>query len=141
MNKNLDLLNEIYTNSAVDSSTLNYILTKTENAFIRKEIINEINEYDKINTEAKNEIYNISNKTPNIIFKKISSKIDAKINITINSSIENVIKTIINKANKNIIDLTKTVNKSQFLNPKYYALARKFLKIKKMNVEKLSQFL
>ncbi len=141
MEKDLELLNEIYSRSYVASGVLNYLLPKVDNKNMRKEIISEINEYDKINTDTKIEICNLGKKTSNPILKTFSEKIGAKINLSLNLSAQHVAKIIIKETNSNILELTETMNKSKFSNPQCYDLGRRLLRSEKKNVENMSEFL
>lgn len=141
MNKDLQLLNEIYTDSAINSISLNYILTKAENEIIRKQIIQKINEYDIINTNAKNEIFNLGEKAPNILIKKILIKIENKISTSLNSNLENIGKIIVDQTSKKIIELRKIINKSSEATPKCYDIGRSLLKLHINTVETFSNYL
>lgn len=141
MEKDLELLNKIYEASYIESGILNYMLPSVQNASIRKEIIREINEYDKINTDIKSEICNLGKKPSKPILREVSSKIGTKINLSLNSNVSNIAKMIIKETNENILELTQIMNKSQLSTPKCYDLGRRLLKEERKNVESISQFL
>ncbi len=141
MEKDLELLNKIYTSTDISSKRLNCILADVKNTNLRKAIISQINEFDKINSDAKSEISNLGHKPKSTFFPSVTAKIEAKINTCIDSSDSHVAEIIINSANTDVVDITKTINKNQNSSPSCYSLGKKLIKKEEENIEMFKTFL
>ena len=141
MEKDLELLKEIYTCTNSNSTTLNYLLPCVQNSSLRRAIITQINENDKINSDTKSEISNMGEKAPKNTFTVITAKVSTKINTAVDKSDSHIAELIINESNKGIIDITKKINSNQTAAPTCYNLARRYLKNEKDNIEIIKTYL
>lgn len=141
MEKDLELLNKVFKATEIGSKGLNVILPKVVNKGFRKAIINQISEYDKINSLAKSEISNLGKKAPKNTLQSLTNEIGIKLNTSLDSSDSHVAKIIINGSNSDIISITETLNKSTDSTPKCYNIGRALVKNEKENIEIMKNFL
>ena len=136
MEKDLKLLQKVYTGTNIGSVSLNAMLPGVKSPSMRRAIITQINEYDKINSDAKSEISNLGKKPQKPVWASACASMEAKTNVKIN-----VAEVIIKGSNMGIINITKEINKSHFCKPSTYNLARRLLKTEEQNVERLKEYL
>ena len=141
MNKDLKLLTKIYEGTHIGSKSLNAILPKIESPILRRAIISQICEYDKINSDAKSQISSMGEKTSAPAFSSLMAITEAKINTTINPSSSHIAEMVIKGSNMGIISITKELNKSNQCQPNAYNLGRKLVKTEEDNIEKIKSFL
>lgn len=141
MEKDLELLNKIYTKTELSSKRLNCILSETKNSSMRKAIISQINEFDKINSDAKSEIANLGHKPKSTLIESVGAKIEAKINMSVNPSDSHIAEIIIKSASSDVVDITKSINTNQNVSPNSYSLGRKLIKKQEENIETFKTFL
>ena len=128
MEQDFNLLSRIYSDTSSLSKTMNCILPKVINPNIRKVLIGQINECDKINSDAKCAISNLGKKIKNNPFLNLSAAMNSKVNTIANTSDSAVAEFIIKEVNADIIDITKTINASQNSSPESYELGRKLIR-------------
>ncbi len=141
MEKDLKLLQKVYTGTNIGSVSLNAMLPGVKSPSMRRAIITQINEYDKINSDAKSEISNLGKKPQKPVWASACASMEAKTNVKINDSASHVAEVIIKGSNMGIINITKEINKSHFCKPSTYNLARRLLKTEEQNVERLKEYL
>lgn len=141
MKKELDLLTKIYTGTHIGSKSLNSMLPSVKNTSLRRAIITQINEYDKINSDAKCQIANLGQKAQKPFFAAASASVEAKMNAKINPSASHIAEVIIKGSNMGIINITKQLNQSSLCKPSAYNLGRKLLKTEEENVSRIKSFL
>lgn len=141
MNKNEDLLNKIYMGTHIGSKSLNAMLPKVENNTLRRAIITQINEYDKINSDAKYQISNLGKKAKKVVWASMMASAEAKINTAVDDSSSHIAEVIIKGSNMGIISITKELNRSTLCDPAIYNLGRKLLKTEEDNITRIKDFL
>lgn len=141
MNKELDLLNKIYAGTKIGSSSLNALLPNVSNISLRKAIIEQINDYDAINTEAKMHIFSLGEKPRSNRMTVMSARAEAKLNSTVNSSPSHIAETVIKGSGMGIISITKELNRSNGCSPTAYNIGRKLLKAEEENISRIKMFL
>jgi len=141
METEIELLKKIYTCTDTSSKTLNCILTKVTNPTLRKAIITQINNYDKINSDAKSEISNLGHTAPKNVLPSLTAKLGAKINSSVNKTDSGIAEIIIKESGSDIINITKAINKNQTVAPACYNLGRKLIQNEEENIERIKVFL
>ena len=141
MEQEFELLKRIYTDTESFSKTMNCVLPKVRNPSMRKIIIGQINECDKINSDAKCEISNLGRKVKSNIIANLTATVNSKINTIANTSDSVIAEFIIKEANANIINMTKAINTSQNSSPKCYDLGRKLIKKDEECISNIKTFL
>ena len=124
MDKDYQLLNKIYQGTHIGSRSLNAMLPSIKNKSLRKAVLTQINEYDKINSSAKERISSSGKKAKKPTVASISAVLESKINASANSSLSHMAEVIINGSNMGIINITKELNRSQNCCPGVYDLGR-----------------
>ena len=141
MEKDIQLLEKIYSGTHIGSRSLNTILPRVENESLRKCIIKQMNEYDKINSEAKSQINSMGVKVKKDSLAVLGAVIESKINTAINPSSSHVAEMIVKGSNMGVLNLTKEMNRSLFSSPEVYSLGRKLLDTEEQNLSRMKQFL
>ncbi len=141
MEKDYQLLSKIYSGTHIGSKSLNAMLPGIKNNSLRKAVITQIGEYDKINSDAKCQISNLGKKAQTPIFTSMSASMEAKMNVAMNSSTSHLAEVIIKGSNMGIISITKELNNSQFCTPESYNLGRRLVKTEENNVSRIKSFL
>ena len=141
MKKDLQLLTKIYEGTHIGSKSLNAILPKIETPALRRAIISQINEYDKINSNAKSQISDMGEKSSAPTLSSLMAVAEAKVNTAINPSSSHIAEMVIKGSNMGIINITKELNKSKPCQPSVYNLGRKLVKTEEENIEKIKSFL
>lgn len=141
MKKDIVLLNKIYKGTHIGSKSLNSILPDISNVSLRRAVITQINEYDKINSDAKFLISSLGETPKKPTLTAISASVEAKMSIAANPSPSHIAETIIKGSNMGIINITKELNKSSICNPSAYDLGRKLIKTEENNVSRIKSFL
>ena len=137
MKKNLNLLKDIYISTENSSNTLNHLLPKIKNQTFRKLILSQINCFDIINADLKNEISNLGEKAP---ANKVG-KFTTKINSFIYNTESEIAEYIIRDSTGKIINLTKNTNKNASITPMCYNLIKKVIKAEQENIDSIKEFL
>ncbi len=141
MNADIQLLSKIYEGTHIGSKSLNALLPSITNPPLRRAIITQINEYDKINSDAKCMISSLGKKAKKPTFSAMMASTEAKINASANSSPSHLAQVVIQGSNMGIINITKYLNRSQLCTPTVYTLGRKLVKTEEENLERLKSFL
>ena len=141
MKKDIELLNKIFKGTHIGSKSLNSMLPGIKNVSLRKAVITQINEYDKINSDARFMIASLGETPKKPTMTSISASMEAKINVASDSSPSHIAETIIKGSNMGIINITKELNKSKLCTPTVYDLGRKLVKTEENNVERIKPFL
>lgn len=141
MEKDLQLLNKIYKGTHIGSRSLNTMLCGVNNKHLRQAIITQINEYDKINTDAKFHIAALGKTPKKPTMTAMSASIEAKMNLAADPSPSHVAETIIKGSNMGIINITKELNRARLCSPSVYDLGRKLVKTEENNVARIKAFL
>lgn len=128
MSQEIKILSDVYSESEALSKMLNSVLPKVKNTGFRKIIINHINEFDKINSDAKCEMSNLGKKMGSNFINNISITVGAKISTMCNSSESFISELIIKEANRKSIKLSKETNKAQDVDTVCHTLAQKLIK-------------
>ena len=141
MEQEFELLNKIYTNTESFSRAMNCVLPKVTNPNMRKVIIGQINECDKINSDAKCEISNLGKKAKCGIISNLGTTISSKVSTLPNASDSVIAEFIIKEANNKVIDIKRAINKSQNSNPAFYALGKRLIKKEEECITNIMTFL
>lgn len=141
MEQEFELLNKIYTDTESFSKALNCVLPKVTNPNMRKVIIGQINECDKINSDAKCEISNLGKKAKSSILSKFTATVSSKVSTIANASDSVIAEFIIKEANNSVISITKAINKSQNSNPECYSLGKRLIKKDEECISNIMTFL
>ncbi|MBE6700761.1 MAG: hypothetical protein E7582_02590 [Ruminococcaceae bacterium] len=141
MEKEIQLLNKIYWGTEIGSKALNALLPKVNNPPLRRAIITQINEYDKINSDAKYQISALGKKAKKNLFSTASAIMESKMNSAVNSSPSHIAEMIIKGSNMGIINITKELNRATFCSPTTYNLGKKLVKTEEENVTRIKSFL
>ena len=141
MKKDLQLLNKIYKGTHIGSRSLNSMLPGISNVSLRRAVITQISEYDKINSDAKFLISSLGETAKKPTFTSMSASMEAKLNVATNSSPSHIAETIIKGSNMGIINITKELNKSELCTPVVYDLGRRLVKTEENNVARIKSFL
>lgn len=141
MNKDIKLLSEIYKGTHIGSKSLNSMLPSVKNNALRRAIITQISEYDKINSDAKCLIANIGEKPKKPTFASLMASAESRMNASINPSPSHIAEVVIKGSNMGIISITKEMNKAHLCHPTTYDLGRKLLKTEENNISRIKTFL
>lgn len=141
MKKDLQLLNKIYKGTHIGSRSLNTMLTGVTSPPLRRAIIAQINEYDKINSDAKYHISALGETAKKPTVTAMSASMEARMNLLADSSPSHVAETIIKGSNMGIINITKELNRSKLCSPAVYDLGRRLVKTEENNVNRIKTFL
>lgn len=136
------LLSAVYNRTQRASKSLGMILPSVENKSLRRDIISQISEYDKINKEAGEEICSAGNQPR----KKLSVKERVNVwgmslNISANSSCENVAKVISYDSSSGVLEIVKTMNSCVNSSPAVYNMARKLVAQEENGISKMKPYL
>ena len=141
MEKDIQLLKKIYDGTKIGSKSLNAILPSIDNPALRRAIITQICEYDRINTDAKSQLSNMGEKSSSPPLSAFMAVAEAKINTAVDSSPSHIAEMVIKGSNMGIINITKELNKAKGSNPTTYNLGRKLLKTEEENIFRIKSFL
>lgn len=142
MNEDAKLLKEIYSKTNLSSKTLGVLLAHTENKTLRKELISQICEYDKINKEAGEEICKLGKKPKaNKIVKSKLQLWGTGMSCQANPSISHIAETVSTFTSIGTINMTRTMNSCINAKPTVYNLGRKLINSDENIVKKMKPFL
>ena len=141
MSEELDLLNTIYSNTKMGSSTLNAILPEISDNNLRQVILTQINEYDTINNIAQKEIFNLGEEPKAPVFSTKMAAWESKFNSSINNSNTHIAEMIMKGSNMGLIDIIKKMNTRKCCDPKSYGLGRKLIQTEENNIDRIKAFL
>jgi hypothetical protein len=141
MKEELELLNKIYQDTYLASSSLGKALPLVESPALRKSIISQISEYDKIGSEAKREISNLGESAKKKVFKKIMSGVEEAVQLKMDSSPSRVSEFLINASDKRIVQISREMNKNKSVSPTAHNLARRLIRVEEESASNLRKFL
>lgn len=142
MNETDFLLKKIYCRTQKASKTLGMLLSNVENKSLRRDIISQIAEYDKINKEAGEAICAIGNHPPkNISVKERVNVWGMSLGASANPSCENVAKILSAESGKGVIEIVGVMNNCVNSSPSAYNLARKLIAREENGINKMKPYL
>lgn len=142
MNETNILLTAVYNRTQRASKTLGMLLPSVENKSLRRDIITQIGEYDKINKEAGEEICSAGNQPrKNLSVKERMNVWGMSLNVSANSSCENVAKVISYDSRSGVMEIVKTMNSCVNSTPAAYNLARKLVVQEENGISKMKPYL
>lgn len=142
MNETNILLTAVYNRTQRASKTLGMLLPSVENKSLRRDIITQIGEYDKINKEAGEEICSAGNQPrKNLSVKERMNVWGMSLNVSANSSCENVAKVISYDSSSGVMEIVKTMNSCVNSTPAAYNLARKLVVQEENGISKMKPYL
>ena len=142
MNETDYLLNKVYCRTQKASKTLGALLENVENKSLRRDIIFQITEYDKINKEAGEAICN-NGKVPqkNLPVKERVNIWGINLSAGVNPSCENIAKIISTESGKNVVEIISSMNSCVNSNPSAYNLARRLVEREESGINKMKPYL
>lgn len=141
MNESMELLNELYRQSAKESRTLGVLLSSVENQSLRRDILCQICDCDGVNREAGEEITALGEKPKNLPLKDRMSIIGANMSVNGNNSCENIARIISSESSSGARKLTHTMNNCINSSPKVYSLARRYVAVAEKSAERMKPYL
>ncbi len=142
MNETDFLLKKIYNRTQKASKTLGMLLTNVENKSLRRDIISQITEYDKINKEAGEAICEIGKQPQkNISVKERVNVWGMSLAASTNPSCGNVAKIISAESGKGVIEIVGAMNNCVNSTPSAYSLARKLVSREENGINKMKPYL
>lgn len=143
MNANAELLNFIYQNSQMGTTTIPQIMEIVKDANFKAHLHAQLRQYEVINTEAKSLLdkngYDIEGVGG---FQKLSSYIMINLQTIKDHSNSHLAEMLIHGSNMGIIDAVKNLHKySQDASSNVLALMRDLERLERNNIERLKPYL
>lgn len=142
MNKNAELLNYIYQNTAMGVNTINQIKEKVKDDRFFKELQYQLDEYQKIHDEAKQILISNGKSEKDLsAMDKIKTYIMVNMNLIADKSVQHISEMLIQGSTMGIIDCTKHINDYDNADPQILTILNKLLHFEQQNIERLKKFL
>lgn len=143
-NKNVELLQDIYSNVKMGSESIINLLPKIKNDDMKTLMTSQLNQYEKYAQTVKNQLVGqgVEPKEPNPI-AKISSKIGMEMKSMQDSTTSHMAEMMVQGSTMDITDLLQKVSACEVYPEcqRTVALAKEIVAFEEKNVEKMKQFL
>ncbi len=142
MNRDIEVLNNIYKIVDMGIIGIDNVLTKIQSKALEKIFIDERREYNLIRIDAIKLLGDYEQKAKGISkMAEVSSTIMTDMELLKNDSDNKITKMMLNGSNNGIIELTSLLNKGPVKNPKVEELSQKLLETLEHNIQDLKKYL
>lgn len=141
-NEDLDLLNSLYKNATMATSSINTILPKVESPKLKSELQAQLNNYSTECQDLRSKIY-AANDEPDKINLLTKTYADAGILMStmMNSSPSHIAEMMIQGTNMGVIEISKALNSDKNILPELKMQAETMLRKEQQYIDKLKAYL
>ena len=142
MEENINALDEISKGANMGMDAINFIIEKTEDADLKKEIETEYQEYEKINNEIDKIYYKYNDKDPykTSAMNKAMTWSGIEMRTLNDNSTSKLAELLIQGVNMGIIEGRKIINKKK-MNREVEKIVKKYVTMQEKNLDNLKAFL
>ncbi len=142
MNGNAELLNYIYQNSQMGLDTIKQLTNVTSEPDFTNHLKNQLEEYEKINSAAKQKLHKCGCIEKDISgLTKTSAAMSIGMNTLTDKSPRHIAEMMIQGSTMGVIDATKNIKKYSGASQDILDLANQLCATEQNNIESLKQFL
>jgi hypothetical protein len=142
MDENIKLLNSVFKSTLTASKKLGAILPSIENKSLRRDIISQMSEYDRINKSVGDELCFFGEKPKSkLSLKDKVSVLGTGIEISTNPSCEHAAQMIAQTSGNGALGITGIMNSCVNSTPRIYDLARKYVACEERGIERMKPYL
>ena len=141
-NQDLELLNSLYKNASMGTTSINTILPKVEDPQLKGELQAQLNNYSTECQDLKQKIQ-MQNEEPKEIGNLSKFYADAGIMMStmMNSAPSHIAEMMIQGTNMGVIEITKNLNADKNITPEIKSQAEDMLKKEQQYIDKLKAYL
>lgn len=142
MNGNTELLNFVYQNSGMGTTTIHQLLDITQDDVFKQHLQEELLEYNEIHMEAKQKLNeNGCDEKGLSALEKLKTYLMISVQTLTNKSTPHIAEMMITGSNMGILDATKNLKKYVEAEKDIVSLMKRLLKFEENNVQRLKDFL
>jgi len=142
MDADVELLNFVYQNSQMGQHSIHQLLDATKDDILLNHLNTQLEEYNRINKEAKTLLHERGYEEKDISkMAKISSSMSINMKTMMDNSTTHIAEMMLQGSTIGIIDMTKKIKNYPNSDDKIVDLAHKLLRTEESNIEHLKAFL